>query len=1161
MAHGDAPEAATGKAREDDDQSEAAGDEAREDEEPEPPAHWSKRAWRKERQPETGVAQLPPVGESAQQLKLPAASAASSQPESSAASSVSTSERKLPPTPSVDRRELPAVVPQPAVADSATAAQTPESEPAAPAKARRRPRLAGVWAWLNRPVFTKKKAAPAPASKASKPSLLSRLNEGMAKKRPEEKAAVEQSPTSVPVTTEVRADVGDDAATEPKPQQKLPAVAPQPQQENLPSAPPAEAAQPSLPPGPSQPADGAEATPKADEVEVKPEPAEPRSQAVDVSARQPEAKEAEADRKSALRRLWEKLNSPVGKKADEAEADAKEREAGVVEREADKAPAKAEVEASSEPKGQEPAASKERLLHRLWTKLNRPVGRKGEAEAAEQKTVEEPAAPASKAQVAEPIPQPSAEPAITEPVAEARAVVDEPQVGTTTVEQAGERKRRFWPFGGSDDKEEESEAPLVAGVIEAAAESDAADEVLSDEERARRAEERAKRKRERLRKQQAERTRKQRREERKRRRAEAKERRRQEREAKREAKARRKAEELLNAAAGNPVQRQPFDEKIPYFGPKLAAYRQRKRAEAEEKKKGKAKQKEGQPPLIKSLLAPYYRWRQDRARRLGRNIVGLHIGASHLRAVHLREGKPTIIAERRIPEGIIVHGLPEEPDELAAEIKELWRQGGLSSKKVNFSVANRLVTLRTIEMPAQEEEDIEQALAMNADQVIAPMNPDDSIIDYAELSRSGPHVSLQVAAADEEMLKTFVRAVEKAGLFPVSCELGPLAAGRALVIPRSPSEAHAIIDVGSETTSFLAASGPDIFFLRVLELGGSDFTEAIAQALGCSWAEAEKLKQRSGLGLEPADPSLDMETFARCRDAMRPVSDRLCQEIAQTRQFYENSPSGRPIIGYGLLGGGAKLVGLPEQIELFTGLTNRIELRPWPGLEQITHLDERATAVGLARGHTMSLMPDIEARSFALALPGQRRKSKISMDEAERTAKRLAARRKREPSTNPKMVGALLALMILGGGFYGAKWLDGYNKNQAENVQMAKRAAAAAERRAAAPIYEGIPNANQASKLGGLMVGSPNWQVVNEVAKKLSDDGVEINEIQATNSEVTFTGLLPADSTAGEIRLLAADVPGVSEATTQNRELIAGRQAFSLKVVVPMRAGGKGGDS
>ena len=536
-----------------------------------------------------------------------------------------------------------------------------------------------------------------------------------------------------------------------------------------------------------------------------------------------------------------------------------------------------------------------------------------------------------------------------------------------------------------------------------------------------------------------------------------------------------------------------------------------------------------------------------KAREGGRDIVGLDIGASGLRAVHIREGEPLRIVEMPLEPGIILHGLLEEPDELTASLKKLWGQGELSSKKVNLSIANRLVTVRAVELAAADEELLEQALAMMAETVIAPMNPDESIIDYDELSRSGSKRSIQLAAADDAMVRKYVRAVEKAGLLAVSCEVAPLAAGRALVVPWSADSAHLVIDIGAEITTVRAASGPDIFFMRVIEIGGNVFTDAIRSALDVPFAEAERLKRAIGIDGPVSESGIDEASVSRVRAAMRPISDRLCQEIRQTRLYYEEQErdkeaARRDVSGYFLTGGGSRLAGLDAQIELFADLPKRSPLRPRPDLQSAgPELDRTATVLGLASGHTMSLLPDVASRSFSVR--PFRRQAKISIEQAERQAKRLASKRGKRAGSDPRMIGVLVAVAALGGCFYFGGKIKSANEERSSTSALTEAAAA--------PSGPTVTyNDPKVQLMATALLTHPDYAALRPVPSLLAANGGTIQGVNANGTRVVFSVVFASESEAEALRASVENKITEAKAVTLQAPT-AGTQAYALLIDVP----------
>jgi len=346
-----------------------------------------------------------------------------------------------------------------------------------------------------------------------------------------------------------------------------------------------------------------------------------------------------------------------------------------------------------------------------------------------------------------------------------------------------------------------------------------------------------------------------------------------------------------------------------------------------------------------------------------REGVGLDIGTTHLRAALVQGGALQGVVARELPTGIVAQGLVRDRARLAAEVAALCQDAPFPMKEVNFAVTNRQVIMRLMSLSASVlEEDIELAVTSNADSILQPMDISDATVDYHELSRTGQKRTLQLAAAENEMVRAYVSSLAGGGIGKVSCEIGPLAEARALVIPREVGSLHLLINIGHGTTTLICASGSDIFFKRILPFGGKDFTAAIARNLNCSQDEAEDLKLRSGLEPMPADPALRGDPrLARCQSSLQLMTDRLIQNLDEALRAFQIEPVARPIGGLTLIGGGARLRGLAQQIATFTR-TQALAPVPRPGINLTQDLDLYATAIGLASGRQMDLTPTSSGR-------------------------------------------------------------------------------------------------------------------------------------------------------------------------------------------------------
>lgn len=300
--------------------------------------------------------------------------------------------------------------------------------------------------------------------------------------------------------------------------------------------------------------------------------------------------------------------------------------------------------------------------------------------------------------------------------------------------------------------------------------------------------------------------------------------------------------------------------------------------------------------------------------------IGLDIGTSAVRAAEVRGRDPgTLVrfAQLSLPAGAVSAGEVIDEDAVAEVVKELWRRGGFKIKRVALAVSNPSVVVRQVDLPAMSEEDLRGALPYQVQDYI-PIAVEDALLDFVTLgdyvAEDGATMQRVLAvAAQKEMVSAFVRVAERAGLDPVSVDLGPLAAVRALapiappVIGEIPSEV--VVDIGAGVTTVIVHRGGDTLFVRILGSGGMDITAALVDELTISPEEAEALKQSIGLtgGGEGQD--------GRVAEIIKVRARMFIEDVRQSLDFYHSQPDAQRIARVVLTGGGSRLRGLSEELE------------------------------------------------------------------------------------------------------------------------------------------------------------------------------------------------------------------------------------------------------
>ena len=329
-------------------------------------------------------------------------------------------------------------------------------------------------------------------------------------------------------------------------------------------------------------------------------------------------------------------------------------------------------------------------------------------------------------------------------------------------------------------------------------------------------------------------------------------------------------------------------------------------------------------------------------------LVGLDIGTSGIRGVQVRPGRkaetPRIerAASVELPRGAVRNGTIADPKAVTKALKELWKRGRFSTRRVAIGLADSGVMTRQVELPWMPPDDFRTALRYQLGDAL-PVDLSTVELDYhllAEIERTDDHGQpadlnrILVVAANREAITTEADVVRKAGLRPVLIDSSAFALIRAACQGRLPAEAttHAIADIGAEQlTVVIHQAGQPRFIRTIANLGGDTATVAIAERLNVSPEEAERVKRDTGLNgpapivapiaessvfagaiVEEAAP-LDPRTVATV-DTLSPWATTIISEIRNSLDYFQASSPGTPIQSLTLTGRTAELNGLVDRI-------------------------------------------------------------------------------------------------------------------------------------------------------------------------------------------------------------------------------------------------------
>lgn len=203
--------------------------------------------------------------------------------------------------------------------------------------------------------------------------------------------------------------------------------------------------------------------------------------------------------------------------------------------------------------------------------------------------------------------------------------------------------------------------------------------------------------------------------------------------------------------------------------------------------------------------------------------------------------------------------------------------------------------------------------------------------------------------------------IERCFLAPERLTPTALASARGVATRDEMQAGVTVIDMGAGTTSVgIVADGHDVY-ADTLPMGGNHVTFDVMNALGTTFAEAERIKVLYGTMIDASSDEREIVTYPRSSDAEQELYQTtraaLCRLIrprveSLLRQAVDRlAASGLQPYGGGrivLTGGAAQLVGLP----LFTGRLFASSVRvasppPFLGMSESSGSPSLATAMGL----------------------------------------------------------------------------------------------------------------------------------------------------------------------------------------------------------------------
>ncbi|MBD3208647.1 MAG: type IV pilus assembly protein PilM [Candidatus Nealsonbacteria bacterium] len=212
--------------------------------------------------------------------------------------------------------------------------------------------------------------------------------------------------------------------------------------------------------------------------------------------------------------------------------------------------------------------------------------------------------------------------------------------------------------------------------------------------------------------------------------------------------------------------------------------------------------------------------------------------------------------------------------DVSKAVKAVMLEAGIESKGVCFSIPDFSTFFTTFELPPMSQEEIPQAVKMEARQHI-PLPLGEVTIDWQVLTKNTKksNVKILLAAVPNEVINQYQAIANHLDLEMIALEAEVFALKRALV-GREEEKAVALIDIGARSTSCSIVDDGTLEISRSFDMGGDSLVERISKGLSVSYEEADKLKKR--YGILPAKNNSQENEVGRI---ISPLVDLILREI------------------------------------------------------------------------------------------------------------------------------------------------------------------------------------------------------------------------------------------------------------------------------------------
>jgi len=246
-------------------------------------------------------------------------------------------------------------------------------------------------------------------------------------------------------------------------------------------------------------------------------------------------------------------------------------------------------------------------------------------------------------------------------------------------------------------------------------------------------------------------------------------------------------------------------------------------------------------------------------------LISIDLGAHHVKVCTYSQEGNDYLFETRHAQRVPQDGAPPTLEQRLVALDTLLDDQPSLKAKASDVVVSALpahaTSFHRVSLPFTERAQLEQALPFTVENEV-PFDLDDMVMGW-RIGEIDLQTQVVAALAKKETVTDWLAGLAERGLDPASMHVdgdvyGTWGGGAPLAVDDDgKAQLVAVVDIGHTDTVVSVIHGGTVQYARSINVAGWNFTRAIQESLGCSWADAEAYKHgESRVDDDITDPGL-----------------------------------------------------------------------------------------------------------------------------------------------------------------------------------------------------------------------------------------------------------------------------------------------------------------